>query len=159
MVLGSYKHAWDAWGRGLWSFYADDSQHPGVFLSHGPQDPKRSKSSKPKKGPAEGVTLLSQVACSVIFCSCVSPSPAASIQGRQVALAGLPTQPGLAKRPSEAVLLSTTTWARESQGFGGAAVALAVGSEYFRARRSFRLIGSLCPVLPRDGETSRGCEC
>lgn len=42
---------------------------------HGPHDPKQLKSSRSEEEPAEGVTFLNQVACSVTLCSWVSTSP------------------------------------------------------------------------------------
>lgn len=51
-----------------------------ALRSRGPQDPNRSKSKKSKKDPAEGVTLLGQVGCSVIFRNGVSVSPELLIQ-------------------------------------------------------------------------------
>ena len=56
---------------------------PNIFSalwSHGPQDSNQSKSKKSKKDSAEGVTILSQVDCSVILCNWVSTSSEVLIQ-------------------------------------------------------------------------------
>lgn len=50
-------------------------------------DPNQSKSNISKKDPAEGGILLSQVACSVTSCNCVSTSPKVFIQVQQMVLA------------------------------------------------------------------------
>ena len=51
-----------------------------ALQSHGPQDPNQTESNKSKKDPAEGVTLLGQVVCSVVLCNRLSISPEGLIQ-------------------------------------------------------------------------------
>ena len=58
-----------------------------ALWSYGSPRPKQININKSEKYPIEGVTLLSQMACSVSLCNWVSTSPEVLIQAQQVVLA------------------------------------------------------------------------
>lgn len=69
-----------------------------ILWSHSPQDSNQSKSNNSKKDPAEGVTFLSQMACSVILYNLVSTSPGELTQVQKMVLVVVQIPPYSAKR-------------------------------------------------------------
>ena len=111
-----------------------------ALQSHSPEYTNQSQNIL-KKDPSEGVTLLSQLACSVILCNWVSPFPKVLIQVYQEILVTTQTPPCSVNRQSKTATARPSRNSISGVGWGGAIV-LAVSSISSRVKERFPIIYS-----------------